>query len=152
MTTKKKGNLLKLKWIYTCDDIDWNELSNLYKIAPLGDKKPDNLKTVFSNSKYKCFIYHDNILIGVGRALADGFDCSYICDVAIHPNYQRQGIGKSIIDKLLEFSKEYQKIILFSNIGKEGLYSKFGFAKMNTAMAIFKNQEKAIEIGLLCKR
>ncbi len=142
---------MKLKWIYTCDEIDWDELSNLYKIAPLGDKQPDDLKIVFSNSRYKCFIYHNNTLIGVGRALADGFDCSYICDIAVHPDYQKQGIGKSIVDKLLEFSKGYQKIILFSCIGKEGFYSKLGFVKMNTAMAMFKNQEKAIEIGLLSK-
>ena len=142
---------MKLKWIYTCDEINWGELSNLYKIAPLGDKQPDNLKIVFSNSRYKCFIYNINSLIGVGRALADGFDCSYICDIAVHPDYQRQGIGKSIVDKLLNFSKEHQKIILFSSIGKEKLYSKFGFLKMNTAMAIFKNQDKAIYIGLLGK-
>ena len=123
---------MKLKWIYTCDGIDWDELSNLYKIAPLGDKKPHNLKTVFSNSRYKCFVYHDDTIVGVGRALADGFDCSYICDVAIHPQYQRQGIGKNIVNKLLEFSKDHQK--------------------MNTAMAIFKDQEKAIEIGLIGER
>ena len=140
---------MNLKLIYNSDNIDWDELSNLYKIAPLGDKKANDLKTVFSNSRYKCFIYHNNTLIGAGRALADGFDCSYICDIAIHPNYQKQGIGRNIVNKLLEFSKEHQRVILFSNIGKEGFYSKLGFAKMNTAMAIFKNQEKAIEIGIL---
>ena len=142
---------MKLTWIYNSDNVDWNELSNLYKIAPLGDKKPENLKTVFSNSRYKCFIYHENTLIGAGRALADGFDCSYICDIAIHPNYQKKGMGKDIVNKLIEFSKNHQRIILFSNIGKEGFYSKLGFAKMNTAMAIFKHQEKAIEIGILSK-
>ena len=140
---------MNLKWIYTHGDIDWNELSNLYKIAPLGDKKPNDLKTAFSNSMYKCFVYHENTLVGVGRALADGIDCSYICDVAIHPDFQGRGIGKAIVNKLVEFSKNHSKIILFANIGKEPFYAKLGFDKMNTAMAIFKNRDKVLEWGLV---
>ncbi len=139
----------KLQWKHESDSVDWDELSNLYKIAPLGDKKADNLKTVFSNSMYKCFVYSDDSLVGVGRALADGVDCSYICDVAIHPDFQGQGMGKEIVLKLVAFSKEHNKIILYANPGKEPFYSKLGFAKMNTAMAIFKNQEQAREVGLV---
>lgn len=140
-----------LKWIYDIKNVDFHELSNLYKIAPLGDKKAEDLKVVFSNSLYKCFVYAEEKLIGVGRALADGVDCSYICDVAIHPRYQGQGIGKSIVGKLVEFSNGYNKIILYSYPGKEDFYRKLGFAKMNTAMAIFKNQEQAFEWQLLQK-
>jgi len=140
-----------LKWIYDTKNVDFHELSNLYKIAPLGDKKAEDLKVVFSNSLYKCFVYAEEKLIGVGRALADGVDCSYICDVVIHPEYQGQGIGKSIVSKLVEFSNGYNKIILYSYPGKEDFYRKLGFAKMNTAMAIFKNQEQAFEWQLLQK-
>jgi ribosomal protein S18 acetylase RimI-like enzyme len=140
---------MKLKWIYEIDNVNWDELSHLYKIAPLGDKKPQDLKTVFTNSRYRCFVYDDDKIIGVGRALADGVDVSYIADVAIHPEYQGQGIGKAIVSKLVEFSKGHSKIILYANIGKEPFYTKLGFAKMNTAMAIFKNQEQALEWGLV---
>lgn len=140
---------MKLKWIYEVDNVNWDELSHLYKIAPLGDKKAENLKTVFKNSRYRCFVYDDAKIVGVGRALADGVDVSYIADVAIHPKYQGQGIGKAIVSKLVEFSKEHNKIILYANVGKEAFYAKLGFAKMNTAMAIFKNQANAIELGLV---
>jgi ribosomal protein S18 acetylase RimI-like enzyme len=140
---------MKLKWIYEIEGIDWDALSHLYKIAPLGDKKPEDLKTVFTNSRYKCFVYDDNKIVGVGRALADGVDASYICDIAIHPEYQGHGIGKAIVKKLVEFSKGHNKIILYANPGKEPFYAKLGFAKMNTAMAIFKNQEQALEVGLV---
>ena len=142
---------MNLKWIYESDNIDWNELSNLYKIAPLGDKKPNDLKTVFENSMFKCFIYADNKLIGVGRALADGIDCSYICDVAIHPDYHNKGIGKEVVSKLIDFLKNHNKIILYSYPGKEQFYAKLGFDMMNTAMAIFKNKEQAREWQLTRK-
>jgi len=138
-----------LKWIYDSKNIDFKELSNLYKIAPLGDKKIEDLKVVFANSMYKCFVYDEKKLVAVGRALADGVDCSYICDVAVHSEYQGKGIGKSLVRKLIELSCDHNKIILYSYPGKEDFYVKLGFAKMNTAMAIFKNQEQAFEWKLL---
>ena len=42
----------------------------------------------------------------------------YICDVAIHPDYQGFGIGKQIVNKLVEFSDGYNKIILLQVWGK----------------------------------
>ncbi|MDD2369869.1 MAG: GNAT family N-acetyltransferase [Sulfuricurvum sp.] len=142
-------NTLPLTWKYDSANVDWNELANLYKITPLGDKNPDELSIAFANSMYKCFIYDGEKLVGVGRALADGADVSYICDVAIHPEYQRRGIGKQIVNKLLGFSQGYNKILLFTSAGKEPFYSKFGFDKMTTAMAIFKNRERFLELGLI---
>ena len=138
-----------MKWIFDQESINWDELSNLYRIAPLGAKNPEDLKIAFSNSRYKCFVFDDGKLIGVGRALADGVDCSYLCDVAVHPDYQGIGLGKEIINKLKEFSAGHKKIILYASPGKEGFYQKLGFMRMRTAMAIFQNQGRAIEIGLV---
>ena len=138
-----------LIWVNHGNSIKWEELSNLYKIAPLGDKSPDRLELVFNNSMFKYFVYDGEKLVGVGRALADGFDCSYICDVAIHPDYQGLGLGKAIIEKLVEDSKEHQKILLYAVPTKEPFYAKFGFSRMKTAMAIFKRQEWAREKGLV---
>ena len=140
---------MQLEWQYSQDYIDWEELSDLYKIAPLGDKLPEDLKKAFSNSMFKCFVFDSENLVGVGRALADGIDCSYICDVAVLPNYQGSGIGKSIVAKLVELSKGHKKIILYSNPGKESFYKKLGFKRMSTAMAIFEDQEQAFELGLV---
>jgi len=138
-----------LIWIDNCNTIEWNELSNLYKIAPLGDKPPFMLKTTFNNSAFTYFMYDNKKLIGAGRALADGVDSAYLCDIAIHPDYQGLGLGKAMTQKLLDYVKGYSKIILFANIGKEGFYEQLGFSKMTTAMAIFKNQDMARERGLV---
>jgi ribosomal protein S18 acetylase RimI-like enzyme len=143
------GGVLEMNWTFDQESVDWVELSNLYKIAPLGDKKPEDLKIAFSNSRYKCFVFDNEKLIGAGRALADGVDCSYLCDVAVHPDYQGRGLGKDIITKLKELSAGHKKIILYTNPGKEGFYKKLGFLRMRTAMAIFQNQERAIEVGLV---
>jgi ribosomal protein S18 acetylase RimI-like enzyme len=136
-----------LVWSHTLDDVDWNELSALYLAAPLGNKSPENLKTAFTNSLFKCFVREDGKLVGVGRALADGIDCSYLCDIAILPSHQGIGLGKQIVSKLVELSRGHKKIILYAVPGKEPFYKRFGFKRMKTAMAIFENQAQAIERG-----
>ena len=140
---------MNIKWINNTKTVDWNALSNLYKIAPLGEKSAEALEIVFNNSMFMYFIYDSKKLIGAGRALADGVDCSYICDVAIHPEYQAKGLGKEMVQRLIEDSKGHAKIILYTVPKKEDFYSKFGFSKMNTAMAIFKNQNLARDMGLV---
>ena len=137
------------QWRDSLDNLNWDELSTLYRIAPLGDKSVENLKTAFGNSLYKCFVYDNDCLIGVGRVLADGVDCAYICDVAVHPDSQGTGLGKEIVSRLVELSQHHKKIILYAVAGKEPFYQKLGFKRMNTAMAIFQNQTLAIETGLI---
>lgn len=140
---------MNLEWLYSQDTIDWNELSNLYKVAPLGEKKHEDLEKAFTNSIFKCFVFDQGRLVGAGRALADGIDCSYLCDIAVLPDYQGHGIGKSIVSKLVGLSTEHKKIILYANPGKEAFYKKLGFKRMRTAMAIFENQDQALEWGLV---
>ena len=140
---------MALDWREGVDGIDWDELSALYRVAPLGDKPPERLRTVFGNSLFKCFVFEQGRLVGAGRALADGADCSYICDIAVLPDHQGTGLGKQIVAHLVERSRGHKKIILYAVPGKEPFYRKFGFLRMKTAMAIFDNQQQQLERGYL---
>jgi ribosomal protein S18 acetylase RimI-like enzyme len=138
---------MSLVWSDSIDNLDWSELSALYRAAPLGNKNPSDLRTAFSNSMFRCLVYDRDNLVGVGRALADGVDCSYICDVAVLPSHQGLGLGREIIAKLVSLSRGHRKIILYAVPGKEAFYRKLGFKRMSTAMAIFENQALALERG-----
>ncbi len=140
---------MALDWRHTTDGIDWDELSALYRDAPLGDKPPDLLRTVFGNSLFKCFVFEGGRLVGAGRALADGADCAYLCDIAVLPSHQGTGLGKQIVAHLVERSRGHRKIILYAVPGKEPFYRKFGFLRMKTAMAIFSNPQQQLERGYL---
>ena len=140
---------MALEWKHSIDGVDWKELSALYRAAPLGDKTPLHLQTVFSNSMFMCFVYDNARLVAAGRALADGVDCSYLCDIAVLPSHQGTGLGKQIVSQLVEKSRGHKKIILYAVPGKEPFYRKFGFLRMNTAMAIFENQQQQLERGYL---
>ncbi len=140
---------MPVTWINSQDQVDWNELETLYRLAPLGTKSAEHLRTVFSNSRYQFFAYEHEKLVAAGRALADGADCSYICDVAVMPSHQGSGLGREMIARLVEASRGHKKIILYSVPGKEGFYRKLGFMRLLTAMAIFENRAAAIERGHL---
>ena len=138
---------MTITWSYSLDGIDWAELEALYRAAPLGNKNAADLETVFTNSRYWCFALEAGGVVGAGRALADGADCSYICDVAVLPSHQGTGVGREIVSKLVALSQGHKKIILYSVPGKELFYRRFGFRRMLTAMAIFENQEQALARG-----
>lgn len=140
---------MPITWSDSIDGLDWDELEALYRAAPLGTKNAADLQVAFSNSPFVCLAREAGRLVGVGRALSDGIDCSYICDVAVLPSHQGTGLGQKIVATLVERSAGHKKIILYAVPGKEPFYKRFGFRRMRTAMAIFQNQQLAAERGYL---
>ncbi len=140
---------MALAWTESIDGVDWDELTALYHAAPLGKKDPEGLRTAFRNSMFVCFVREDGRLVGAGRAVADGVDMSYIADVALLPSHQGIGLGKGIVQLLMERSRGHKKIILYSVPGKEAFYKKLGFRMMRTAMAVFEDQDAAAQRGFI---
>jgi ribosomal protein S18 acetylase RimI-like enzyme len=70
--------------------------------------------------------------IGMGRIISDGISDAYIQDFIILPKYRRQGIGKQLLNFLLEhcMSKGIQWIGLIAEPGQESFYSFAGFKPM----------------------
>ena len=138
-----------IQWSSALDSVDWSELSEMYRLAPLGNKAPVWLETAFSNSMFRFFARENDMLVAAGRAVADGVDCSYICDIAVHPSHQGRGLGREVIERLVAASRGHRKIILYAVPGKEEFYGRFGFRRMKTAMAIFENAEQAAHNGYI---
>jgi len=140
---------MALVWTDAIDDIDWNELAELYLVAPLARKEPAALHKAFANSMFRRFAFEDGKLVAAGRVLADGVDVAYLCDVALLPSHQGSGLGRQIVADLLALARGHKKIFLYSVPGKEGFYARLGFRRMTTAMAIFDDQAAATAHGYL---
>jgi len=80
-------------------------------------------------------------MIGFGRAISDGAYQAAVYDVAVVPEFQKMGIGKIIMEKILERLSGCN-VILYAAPGKEDFYLKLGLRKMKTGMALFRNPEK----------
>ena len=98
-------------------------------------------KKSFENSYTVVFIFDEEKLIGFGRAISDGFRQSAIYDVAILPEYQGLGIGKLIIENIVNNTPTCN-FILYASPGKEGFYESLGFSKLKTGMGLFVNMER----------
>ncbi len=131
---------------YSCKNVDRSAVSNLLKQVGMASFDIATHKKAFENSYVTVFLYHDNKLIGFGRAIGDGVYQPAIYDVAVNPEYQGQGLGYKVMNAI---SKKLQgcSVILYASPGKEGFYSKLGFRKMKTGMAAFANPERMKEKG-----
>jgi ribosomal protein S18 acetylase RimI-like enzyme len=70
--------------------------------------------------------------MGMGRIISDGTSDAYIQDFIILPKYRRQGIGKQLLNFLLEHcvSKGIPWIGLIAEPGQESFYLPMGFKPM----------------------
>ena len=133
---------------YSTDSVNWTELAEVYRLAPLGTYDPEQLQRAYEKSQVCCFVYRGTQLIGAGRALSDGDYFAFICDIVVLPEFQRQGIGTRIVNALSERSAA-EKVLLACVIGQEDFYRKLGFLKHKSVMALYPNAEQYKEIGLL---
>jgi len=68
----------------------------------------------------------------MARLLSDGGYVQYIADVVVHPDYQGYGIGKTMINKIMEYINQGLEdgdkalICLMAAKEKEPFYKKFG--------------------------
>ena len=77
----------------------------------------------------------DDRVVGMGRLVGDGAVICYIQDIMIRDEYQGLGIGRYIMDRLVEYTKEItlpgtkMMLGLMSKKGSEDFYEKCGFIK-----------------------
>ena len=80
-----------------------------------------------------CVRNEDDKAIGVVRLLWDGGYVAYLSDVIVDPDYQGQGIGRTLVEAVIKRIKDDMKpgykvkLNLSSAKGKEPFYEKFGF-------------------------
>jgi ribosomal protein S18 acetylase RimI-like enzyme len=89
------------------------------------------LESAIEKSWYSSSIYDSDKLIGFGRVISDGVHHAFIVDLMIHPDYQNQGLGSQLLNRLVSKCQEskIKDIQLFSAKDKSGFYEKLGFEK-----------------------
>lgn len=120
------------------DPADFQELYNLYEELGWNKLKlsKEDLEKMCRQSWFLVYAYYKDKLIGTGRIISDGVITGLICGVGVHPHYQSQGIGKSIIELLVEKCKEDGIIAqLMCNDSLEKYYEKFGFQRFSIGMS-----------------
>ena len=78
----------------------------------------------------------NNHMIGVARALTDFCYCCYLSDLAVDTQYQGQGIGKKLIERVQRRIGDETALILLSAPEAMQFYPKLGFERSERAYII----------------
>ena len=89
---------------------------------------PERLKKALDNCETVFSAWDNGKLVGLVNAIDDGELTAYVHYLCVIPDYQRQGIGGLLLEKIREKYKDYLYIIVIAE--HEGLikfYSQNGF-------------------------
>nr|WP_105385252.1 GNAT family N-acetyltransferase [Neorhizobium alkalisoli] len=85
------------------------------------------------NSIFGVCLMHGDVVVGMGRIIGDGGCFFQVTDIAIMPEHQWRGLGKTIMSALTDYiEKELPKtayISLIADVPANRLYKQFGFAE-----------------------
>jgi predicted N-acetyltransferase YhbS len=85
----------------------------------------------------------DHRLVGVSRAISDFSYCTYLSDLAVAKDFQRQGIGRELIRRTHEAAGLDTTLILLSAPAAEGYYPHVGMTQHHSCWVIPRKPEKA---------
>jgi ribosomal protein S18 acetylase RimI-like enzyme len=108
-----------------------DEYRELRTLCGMSEKSHEAASQGLPNSLFATTIRDKQNLVAMGRVVGDG-GCDYgIVDAAVHPDYQRQGLGHrvmlSIMSYLRDNAPESAYVALIADDHSPALYSKFGF-------------------------
>ncbi|MBO4863199.1 MAG: GNAT family N-acetyltransferase [Eubacterium sp.] len=115
------------------NDITPEEYLELRKMVGWMQFPVEEAKNCIENAYLIICVRDDDRAIGIVRLLWDGGYVAFLSDVIIDPAYQRQGIGKHLVEEVIKRIKTDMKpgwkvtLNLNSAKGKEPFYKKLGF-------------------------
>jgi len=126
---------MQIELIKSVDEKGLLELIDVYTSAGWwGAENEDNQLINRIIGKSFCFFVAkiDSKIVGMGRSISDGVCDAYIQDVAVLPDHQGMGIGKMIVQRIVEYLQQNQItwIGLIATPNADAFYGKLGFSVM----------------------
>lgn len=105
---------------------------------PTNDK--ERIAKMYANSNLIVTAWYNDILVGVSRCITDWVWSCYLADLAVHPDYQKTGMGKKLIDLTRKTLGEQSMILLLSVPTAMEYYPKVGFTKEDRGFLIARTK------------
>jgi GNAT superfamily N-acetyltransferase len=96
----------------------------------------DRIEKMYANSNLIVSAWQGNKLIGVSRSITDFCYACYLSDLAVKKEYQKDGIGRRLIELTRREIGDKTALILLSAPGAMEYYPKVGFVKVENGFII----------------
>lgn len=114
--------------------IDILNRSGLAARRPVADKS--RVERMLKNSNIVVSAWDKDKLVGISRAVTDFSFCCYLSDLAVDKEYQKQGIGKKLIEETHIAATDQTTLILLAAPDAINYYGKIGMAKIENGFII----------------
>ncbi|QOG08551.1 GNAT family N-acetyltransferase [Aureimonas sp. OT7] len=100
-------------------------------VTGLSGKTEEAARLGLPNSWSAAVVRHRGRVVAMGRVIGDGGCFFQVCDMAVEPEHQGQGLGKRIFARLMEDlqarAPKSAYVSLIADGDAKHLYAKFGF-------------------------
>lgn len=114
--------------------VDWQKLATLLELCGLNKRPLDTLQRAFEQSQFRYLGFYQGELVATARAISDFTSASYLCDVAVHPDYQGRGWGKVLMARVMQDLAPLGKVFIYAVPDKIDFYQHLNFHPLLTAM------------------
>ena len=91
------------------------------------DRDEETINISIENSV--CFsVFHLGVQIGFARVVTDFASVAYIADVIIAKAYQSNGLGKWLVETIVNDERWNKKFLILATDDAQKLYEKYGFS------------------------
>lgn len=100
-------------------------------------EKPDQLMAALLNSHSLVTARAERRLVGLGNAISDGHLVVYYPHMLVHPDYQRQGIGKKMMQAMQTRYAGFHQQMLTADGAAVDFYRALGFERAGKTQAMW---------------
>ena len=117
--------------IVSVDSVDGESLRALYDSVGWSVYTRDihGLLAAINGSDFLVIAQENGALIGLARAISDDASVAYIQDILVRPRHQGRGIGKGLVEAILDRYQHVRQKVLLTDDRPEQLhfYASLGF-------------------------
>ena len=106
-------------------------IADLYRAAQLIRPVDDveRIRRMYAGSNLVLTAWDSDRLVGILRGWLDGAFDGYVCDLAVHPEFQKHGIGANLLNLAQQGRPEVQWVLRASKIATN-YYEHIGWKKI----------------------
>ncbi|HEX4644135.1 MAG TPA: GNAT family N-acetyltransferase [Verrucomicrobiae bacterium] len=121
----------------TGNDLDLDQVIDLYKASTLGERRPIDDRARFAgmltNANLVITAWDGDLLVGISRSLTDFHYFTYLADLAVRVSHQKKGIGKELIRLTQAKGGPKTNLLLLAAPAAADYYPHIGFSHESRA-------------------